>query len=56
MGLSLYSPAVARLRIDKHLPVATKNCWRRCFLCGSCRIRQKAISSYHNSFHDAVDN
>jgi hypothetical protein len=35
-GLSLYPPIVARQRLGKHVSAATKNCWRRRFLCGLC--------------------
>jgi hypothetical protein len=34
----LCPPIVARQRLGKHVPAATKNCRRR-FLCGPCRIR-----------------
>jgi hypothetical protein len=34
----LYRRIVARQRFGKHIPATTKNCWRRRFLCGPCRI------------------
>jgi hypothetical protein len=44
-----YLPIVARKRPGKHIPTATKNCWRRYFLCGPCHIKRKyAISSSQN--------
>jgi hypothetical protein len=43
------SPIVARQRLGKHVPAATKNSWRRRFLCGSCRIKGTwAIGSSQN--------
>jgi hypothetical protein len=50
--LCAYPPIVARIRFDKMLPqqqTQNKNCWRRRFLCGSCRIKEKqTINSSHN--------
>jgi hypothetical protein len=44
--LDWYLPTVATQRLGKHVPSATRNCWRR-FLRGPCRIKGKwAISSY----------
>jgi hypothetical protein len=31
---TMYLPTVARQRLGKHVPAATKNCWRRHFLWG----------------------
>jgi hypothetical protein len=31
MGVYLYRPVVARQRLSKHVPTATKNCWSRRF-------------------------
>jgi hypothetical protein len=31
---------VARQFLGKHVPAATKNCWRRHFLCGPCRVTE----------------
>jgi hypothetical protein len=51
MSLSVYPPTVARQRLGKFVPAATKNCWRRYFLCGPCCITGKyAISSSPNLF------
>jgi hypothetical protein len=36
--VSLY---VARQQLGKDVAAATKNCWRRRFLCGPCRIKGK---------------
>jgi hypothetical protein len=45
VGLSVYPPIVARQRLAEHVPAATKNSWRRRFLCGPCSIKGKyAIS------------
>jgi hypothetical protein len=49
MGLSVY-PIVARQRLSKHVPAATKNCCRLCFLCGPCRIKGKEAISSSNNF------
>jgi hypothetical protein len=38
---TVYPPIVARQRLGKHVPTATKNCWGRRFLCGPCRIKCK---------------
>jgi hypothetical protein len=38
---SAYSLIVARQQLGKDLPAATKNYWRRRFLCGPCRIKGK---------------
>jgi hypothetical protein len=47
--LYVYPPIVARLRLGKDVPAATKNCWRRHFLSRPCRIKGKyAISSSQN--------
>jgi hypothetical protein len=37
----MYPLIVARQRLSKHVPSAIKNCWRYCFLYGSCRIKVK---------------
>jgi hypothetical protein len=34
-------PIVARQLFSKHIPMATKNCWTRHFLCGPCDIKGK---------------
>jgi hypothetical protein len=50
VGLSVYPPIVARQRLEKHVPVATKN-RRRHFPCAPCYIKGKwAISSYQKFF------
>jgi hypothetical protein len=41
MDLSVYLLIVARQRFGEHVLAATKNCWRRHFLCGPCRIKVK---------------
>jgi hypothetical protein len=47
VGLSVNYAIVARQRIRKHVPVATKNFWRRRFLCGLSRVKgTQAITSY----------
>jgi hypothetical protein len=46
--MSVYSLFVAGQRSGKHVPASTKNCWRRRFLCGPCRIKEKGISSSQN--------
>jgi hypothetical protein len=33
-----------------HVPAATKNCWRRRFLCGPCRIKGKQAINYFKNF------
>jgi hypothetical protein len=38
VGLSVYFPIVAGQRFGKDVSAATKNCWRRRFPCGSCRL------------------
>jgi hypothetical protein len=38
--LDCVSPFVARERLGKYVPGATKNCWRRRFQCGPCRIKE----------------
>jgi hypothetical protein len=38
MGLFVYPRLVVRQQLGKDIPVATKNCWRRRFLCDPCRI------------------
>jgi hypothetical protein len=49
VGLSVYTPIVARQWLGKHVPAETKNYWRYHFLCGPCRIKEKqAISSFQN--------
>jgi hypothetical protein len=40
MGLSVYTPIVARHRLGKKFPAAT-NFWRRRFLWDPCRIERK---------------
>jgi hypothetical protein len=40
MGLPVYPPIFGTQRLGKHVPAATKNCWRRRFLCGPCRIKE----------------
>jgi hypothetical protein len=48
VGLSLYSPVVARQLLGKHNPAAM-DCWRRHFLCGPWCIKgEQAISSSQN--------
>jgi hypothetical protein len=32
---------VARQQLGKDVPAAKKDCWRRRFICGPCRIRGK---------------
>jgi hypothetical protein len=51
VGLSAYPPIVARLELNKYVPAATKNCWRRRCLCGPChnmgkRKRLEITSTY----------
>jgi hypothetical protein len=41
VGLSVYVSIVARQRLGKHVPAATKNCWRCIFLYGPSRIEGK---------------
>jgi hypothetical protein len=44
-GLPLYLAVVVRPLLSKNVPAAM-NCWRRSFLCGPCRMKEKfAISS-----------
>jgi hypothetical protein len=38
-------PAVARQEFGKHVPAATKNCWRRRFLCDLCRVLRHTTSN-----------
>jgi hypothetical protein len=38
---SLCIPFVARQRFGKHVPVATRNCWKRRFQCGVYFIEGK---------------
>jgi hypothetical protein len=45
VDLALYLLAVARLQPGKDVPAAKKNCWRRRFLCGLCRIVGKHVIS-----------
>jgi hypothetical protein len=40
---SEYPPLVFRQRLGKHFPAAKKNCRRRRFLCGPCRIRWESV-------------
>jgi hypothetical protein len=40
---SVYFPIVAWQRLGKHVPAAMKNCWRRRFLCGPCRIKGESV-------------
>jgi hypothetical protein len=35
------APFVARQQLGKDIPAARKNCWRRRFLCGPGRIKEK---------------
>jgi hypothetical protein len=43
------TPIVSRQRLGKHVPATRKNCWRRHFPCGPCRIKGKlSISSSQN--------
>jgi hypothetical protein len=49
VDLSVYTPLIARQRVGKHVSAAARNCWRRRFLSGSCRIKGKqAISPSQN--------
>jgi hypothetical protein len=41
VGLSVYTPIVARQRFGKHVPAVSKNYRRRHFLCRRCRIKGK---------------
>jgi hypothetical protein len=34
------SPIVSRQQLGKDVPAATKNSWRRCFLCGPCPVKE----------------
>jgi hypothetical protein len=46
MGMTMYTLAVARQQLGKHVLVAKMICWKRRFLCGPCRIKGKwAINS-----------
>jgi hypothetical protein len=36
---SVHPSNVAKQLLVENFPAATKNCWRRCFLCGPCRIK-----------------
>jgi hypothetical protein len=38
----LYRLIVARQRLGRSVPVITKNCWRRRFQYGSCRIKENS--------------
>jgi hypothetical protein len=39
ISLCVYPPIVARQWFNKHITAVTRNCWRRRFLCGPCRIK-----------------
>jgi hypothetical protein len=41
LGRIVYPTIVARHRLGKHFLAATKNFWRRSFLCGPCHIKRK---------------
>jgi hypothetical protein len=41
VGLSVYCHTFARERPGKHVHTATRNGWRRRFLCVPCRIKGK---------------
>jgi hypothetical protein len=43
VGLSVYPPIVARQRLGKHIPAATKNCWRRRFVYGPFGIKGESV-------------
>jgi hypothetical protein len=44
-----YPPITVRQWLCKHIPMAMKNCWRHCFLCGLCCIKGNyAVGSSHN--------
>jgi hypothetical protein len=46
---SVYPYGVDRQRLGKDILAATRNCWRRRFICDPCRIKVKqAIRSSHN--------
>jgi hypothetical protein len=47
---SVYTLLVARQRLGKHAPAATKNYWRRRFLCGPCRVKRKYVISSSQNF------
>jgi hypothetical protein len=54
---SVCCPAVVRERPGKHVPTATRNCWRRRFLCGPCRIkvnRRLVLTRTYCTFMDYV--
>jgi hypothetical protein len=39
-SLIVYHLILARQRLGKHVPAATRNCWSRRFLCGIRRIKE----------------
>jgi hypothetical protein len=41
LWVSVYPPIVAWQRLSKHVLTATKNCWKRRYLCGPCCIEGK---------------
>jgi hypothetical protein len=50
----VYSPIVARQRLDKNVTAVTRNCWRRRFLCDPCRVEGKETSSSQNVLFKCV--
>jgi hypothetical protein len=50
VGLYMYPPIDARQLLGKHVPVATKNCRRRRFLCCPCRIKGNWVISCPQNF------
>jgi hypothetical protein len=46
VGLSVYPSIVATQRLGKHVPTATKYCWRRRFVC--FYQRKEVINSFPN--------